>query len=286
MAGQDGPYSHPDLTDCRQSGLRLDPSPHPLLDLDLGSIEPGHQPAFLGWPPSSSSTEPHDFYHSYYPASRLTADQDAWNPLQVTGVPNPSPMSHMSMAVGDREGGFARHHYRTPSESGSQYMGSFHSGDSGYGGTSCTTHSVVTSSYGVDSMSSPQIGPKEQGFGESLAMFDQAFVRPPLFARELVDSPVESVKCEHPACTWVGKCPSDKRCVYTPNPPGLFPVGLLGPQMIKHSSRILGNTRPDIVSCSNATSPIALARKASARSTTWPATRNVFTIKSPSVGRR
>lgn len=214
MAAHDGPYpAHPDLTDCRQAGLPLDPTPHPLLELDLGSIEP-RQPAFLAWPPSSSPAEQPDFYQSYYHASRLAADhQDAWTPLQVTGVPNPSPISHMNMSVGDCEG-FARHHYRTPSESGSQRMGSFHSGDSGYGGTSCTTHSVVTSAYGVDVMSSPQVGPKEQGFGESLAMFDQAFVRPGMFAGGLVESPIESVKCEHPACSWVGKCPSDKRCVY------------------------------------------------------------------------
>jgi hypothetical protein len=226
MAGQDVSYSHPDLTDCRQSGLTLDSTPHPLLELDLGSIEPRHQPAFMGWPSTTSSpAEPNDFYRSYYHSSRLTADQDAWSPLQVTGVPNPSPMSHMNMAVGDREAGFAKHHYRTPSECGSQYMGSFHSGDSGYGSTSCATHSVVTSSYGVDSMSSPQIGPKEQGFGESLAMFNQAFVGPPIFARGIEDSPAESVKCDHPACTWVGKCPSDKRCVYIHKPAQPFSDG-------------------------------------------------------------
>ncbi|KAJ5166569.1 uncharacterized protein N7482_005350 [Penicillium canariense] len=203
----DGSYPHPELADFKSSGLALE-APNPLLELDLGSLEPHHQPAFLGpWPPSSS--EPHDFYPSYYPASRLTADQDAWNPLQVTGVPHPSSMSHMNMAVGDRDG-FAKHHYRTPSESGSQYMGSFHSADSGYGSTSCATHSVVPSSYSVDSMSSPQVDGKEQGLGEPLAMFDQAYVGPPMFTRDL-DSALESVKCDHPACNWVGKCPSDKR---------------------------------------------------------------------------
>ncbi|KAF3398248.1 hypothetical protein F1880_005637 [Penicillium rolfsii] len=212
MAGQDMLYSRPDLTDYSQSGLTLDSTPHPLLELDLGSIEPRHQPAFMGWPSTTSSpAEPHDFYRSYYHPSRLTADQDAWTPLQVTGVPNPSTMSHMNMVVGDGEAGFAKHHYQTPSENGSQHMGSFHSGDSGYGSTSCATHSVVTSSYGVDSMSSPQGGPKEQGFGESLAMFNQAFVGPPIFARGFDDAPDEAVKCDHPACTWVGKCPSDKR---------------------------------------------------------------------------
>lgn len=284
MAGQDDPYSHPDLTDCRQLGLALDSTPHPLLELDIGSIQPRHQPAFLGWPSTSSasSAEPHEFYHPYYSSARLTADQDAWNPLQVTGVPNPSPMSHMNMAVGDRDG-FAKRHYRTPSESGSQYMGSFHSGDSGYGGsTSCATHSVVTSSYGVESMSSPQIGPKEQGFGESLALFSQAFVGPPVFARELVESPAESVKCDHPACSWVGKCPSDKRCVYT-NSPCIFPAGSW---MIRYSSQCSGNTRPDIASCSSVMSQTVLARKASVRSTIWPAIRNAFTIKSLNVGLR
>lgn len=217
MAGQDGPYSHPDLTVCRQSGLNLDSTPHPLLDLDLASIEPRSQPAFLWSFTSTSSAEPHDFYHPYYHSSRLAADQDAWSPLQVTGVPtNPSSMSHMNMAIGDREG-YPKHHYRTPSESGSQYMGSWHSEDSGYGGSnSCATHSVVTSSYGVDSMSSPQIGLKEQGFGESLATFNQAFVSPPIFTAGLVGSPDESIKCDHPACKWVGKCPSDKRYTHKP----------------------------------------------------------------------
>lgn len=210
MVGPD-PCHPSDLADS-SSGLALaDSASNPLLELHLASLEAQNQPAFMGqW-----SSEPRDFYYPNYP-SRLTGNQDAWNPLQVTGVPHPSTMSHMDVsAVADSDCGFSRPHYRTPSESGSQYMGSLHSGDSGYGSTSCATNSVGTSSYGMDSLSSPQIGPKEYGFGDSAVMFDQPHLGTgSLFSGDFdySGSSLEgSVKCDHPSCSWVGKCPSDKR---------------------------------------------------------------------------
>lgn len=208
MVGHDG---HPDLSDLRP-GLALgDSASNPLLDLHLGSdlaLDAHSHPSFMNqW-----SAEPQDFYYSHYP-SRLAGDQDAWTPLQVTGVPHP-PVSHMNIPpVGDPDCGFSKPHYSPPSESGSQYMGSFHSADSGYGSNGCATHSVVTSSYGMDSMSSPQISAKEHSFGEQMPLFDQTQLGPASMLRsDLSDSQLDiSVKCDHPACSWIGKCPSDKR---------------------------------------------------------------------------
>ncbi|EPS26002.1 hypothetical protein PDE_00938 [Penicillium oxalicum 114-2] len=208
MAPQEESYMHPGLTHGHQAGLSLDST----LDLEFGLAESHAQTAAPEWSsvfaPSAGSP---DFCHPYYHPSRLTASQDAWSPLQVTGVPSQSTMSHMQMPKVDHEAGFVRDHYRTPSETGSQHLGSLHSGDSGYGGTSCGTGSVVPSSYGVDSISSPLAGFNEQSFGDSISMFNRAFVGSTTCSEDFPSSLVESVKCDHPTCTWVGKCPSDKR---------------------------------------------------------------------------
>ncbi|KAJ5675832.1 hypothetical protein N7462_008729 [Penicillium macrosclerotiorum] len=207
MVRHDGSHL-PDPSDFRSGSLTLgDAGPNPLFDLDLTSFDPaqGHSTILGPW---RSTTDQQDFYPNYYP-SRLAGEQDAWNPLQVTGVPTSTAGPHIpGPSVGDREFGYSKPHYRTPSESGSQYMGSLHSADSGYGSASCGAHSVIASY--VDS-SSPQIASKEHSLGESLAMFDQAQLGPSMFARDFAESPLESVRCDHPACTWVGKCPSDKR---------------------------------------------------------------------------
>lgn len=99
-------------------------------------------------------------YLQYYPA-RLTNDQDAWNPLQVTGVPantgaaasfgfttrpnKPRPVSELGAAAGGRYNYPSYQNSAPPSECGSQYNGVTLS-DSGYGSRSCATRSVVTSS--------------------------------------------------------------------------------------------------------------------------------------------
>ncbi|KAJ5180422.1 hypothetical protein N7492_003632 [Penicillium capsulatum] len=208
MVGPDG--SHPDLSDFRPSSLAMDPASNPLLDLHLGTdmtLDAHSHPSFLPW----SSSEPQDFYYPHIP-SRLATDQDAWNPLQVTGVPHSSSVSHMNVPpVGDPDCAFSKPHYSPPSESGSQYMGSFHSADSGYGSASCATQSVA---YGVDAKSSPQIGAKEHGFGEPVAFLDHSSAGAgSMFPGDFGDAQSfeTAVKCDHPTCTWMGKCPSDKR---------------------------------------------------------------------------
>lgn len=96
-------------------------------------------------------------------------------------------------------------------------MGSLISGDSGYASNNGAPQSVVASSYGMDS--SPHLSAKEHGFkfGEALAFYDQQ--QQPhgmgvgnMFMKDDCSSlSLESVKCDHPACSWIGKCPSDKR---------------------------------------------------------------------------
>lgn len=207
----DGPnLAHPDLTEA--SGLTFGES---LLDLPDLSLDASQQP-FLNNP---WSPEPHDLYFSHYTTARL-GNQDAWNPLQVTGVPA-TAASHMHLpgAVGDPHCHFSKTHYRTPSECGSQYMGSFHSSDSGYGGSAgCATQSVVTSSYGLD-VTSPQTGSHDHVYADS-ALFDQTattYGPESTFSVDVDESPSQvhedSIKCDHPSCSWVGKCPSDKKYV-------------------------------------------------------------------------
>ncbi|KAJ5082027.1 hypothetical protein N7532_011070 [Penicillium argentinense] len=201
MVGQDTHHSEIDF----RPSLGMDSS-NSLLDLHLNTdlgLDNTHanQSAFLGpWPSASSQS----FYYPHYPA-RMTGGQDAWNPLQVTGVPDPNPstMSHMNVSGGE-DYAFQKPHYRTPSDSGSQCMGSFVS-DSGYG--SNATQSVVASSYGLDS--SPHLGGKEHGFAESGSFFEQGGAN--VFVRDYGEQSFESVRCDDPGCSWIGKCPSDKR---------------------------------------------------------------------------
>ncbi|KAJ5658119.1 uncharacterized protein N7484_001768 [Penicillium longicatenatum] len=198
-----------DPSDFRSNLVLGDSAPNPLLELqltaDLASLDPTSHPAFLNQWPSAGSQ---DFYYPNYPASRFGADQDAWNPLLAAGVPATSTVSHMQMS--DADCAFPKPHYRTPSEAGSQYMGSLHSADSGYGSNS-GGHSVGPSSF-MESLSSPQIGTKEQAFAEPMTFFDHSRMAGPTFAQHFNESLFDaSVKCDHPACSWVGKCPSDKR---------------------------------------------------------------------------
>jgi hypothetical protein len=203
--------SHPDL---KSSSLPFDSS-QPLLDLNLGadlSLDPS---AFLNqW------SNPREVYYSNYP-SRMAADQDAWNPLLLTGVPASSSLSAMNISASlpEQEYCLSHHPYSDPSESGSQYMGSY-SADSGYGGTSCATQSVVASSYGVES--SPQIGGKDAAGSAPFFANSQShshshsrYGSGSSFSSELAGSPSQMLdgvfKCDHPTCEWSGKCPSDKR---------------------------------------------------------------------------
>ncbi|KAJ5623775.1 Zinc finger C2H2 [Penicillium lagena] len=206
MVGHDAlNLSHSDLDDpSKQPSLAFGDS---LLDLHLGADLSAAQPSPFLW---SSSIEPHALSFSSFTASRLASDQDAWNPLQVTGVPgNPSSsLLSMNVAVGD---GFSQYNYHTASECGSQYIGSFHSTDSGYDTASCGTQPVVKSSYGVDEISSPQIDAKDQTtfINQSLSQHTANYgIASDLSNVRSHDGPF---KCGHPYCSWVGKCPADKR---------------------------------------------------------------------------
>ncbi|KAJ5253777.1 hypothetical protein N7524_010957 [Penicillium chrysogenum] len=209
MVGHEGQY----LSVPKSSNLPFDAS-NPLLDLQLGSLNPTlNHPLLSQWP-----SHPRDLYYSQYTHSRLTDDQDAWNPLLATGVLTTSSLSHLNMPaqMPDQDCCFSQHHYSEPSEDGSQYIDSYHSTDSGYGRTSCTTQSVVAS-YSVDS-SSPQIDMTDNMSTESGPSFDHPkyeSVSGPSYTSEFVGSPQQlvdaSMLCEDPSCKWVGKCPSDKR---------------------------------------------------------------------------
>ncbi|KAJ5757814.1 uncharacterized protein N7511_006508 [Penicillium nucicola] len=190
-----------------KSHLPFDSS-QPLLDLHRGSDLSLDPSSFLnGW------SNPRDLYYSNYP-SRMTADQDVWNPLLLTGIPASSSLSHMNMSapLPEQEYCLSHHQFSDPSENGSQYMGSY-SADSGYGGTSCATQSVVASSYGVDS--SPQIGVKENAAGSAPFFTHSRYASGSSLASDLAGSPSQMFdgvfKCDHPSCEWSGKCPSDKR---------------------------------------------------------------------------
>ncbi|KAJ5121225.1 uncharacterized protein N7515_009186 [Penicillium bovifimosum] len=200
MTKQDGC----DLSDPKSS-LPFDSSSSSLLD--LGSLDlVQNDPSLMSqWSSLSRGL--------YYPH---TSSQDAWNPLLVTGVPT-MPNSHMNIPaqMPDQDCCFSQYHYSEPSENGSQYIDSYHSTDSGYGGTSCAAQSVVASSYGVDS-SSPQIGVEDNTSAESELFFDRPYYGSgPSYTSEFVSSPSQlvngSVRCDHGSCSWVGKCPSDKR---------------------------------------------------------------------------
>ena len=217
MVSNDGFHPFSDFSEFEHSGLILgDSGSNPLLDLhlgsDLSSLEAqNHSQIMSHW----TCSDPQDFYYNHYPSSRLSGDEDAWNPLQVTGVPNPAPLHHRNIPpIGDPNCHFSEHHYNTPSETESQYMSNY-SVDSGFGSIGCTTDSVVTSSYG-DSMSSPRIGVNECDFAESVPISEQSHIGDqPQFVQDLVDTSPHAMntifKCDHLTCTWVGKCPSDKR---------------------------------------------------------------------------
>lgn len=190
-----------DSSDSKSSNLSFDSST-PLLDLP-GSFDSQGNPSFLGWSNSR------DLYYHQYTHSRLTSGQDAWNPLLVTGVPS-APISHMNISAPIPDQDCFSHSYTEPSENGSQYRENYPSADSGYDGRSCATQSVIASSYGVDS-SSPLIGIKDSVSTESGILFDYPHGSnscPGGSPSQGTDAPV---RCDDASCTWVGKCPSDKR---------------------------------------------------------------------------
>lgn len=118
-----------DLSDPKSPNLPFDAT-NPLDQ--LGSLDTTlNHPLLSQWP-----SQPRDLYYSQYTHSRLTGDQDAWNPLLATGVPARSiPHMKMPIQVPDQDCCFSQHQYSKPSEDGSQFIDSYHFTDSGYGRT-------------------------------------------------------------------------------------------------------------------------------------------------------
>ncbi|EAW15108.1 putative C2H2 finger domain protein [Aspergillus clavatus NRRL 1] len=168
---------------------------------------------------ASSSPAPQPLeYYQYHPP-RVSNDQDAWNPLQVTGV----PMSRASLNLQPGEKPYpineyidrrcSTGQYSDPSESDSQYNG-LPSGDSGYGSRSCTTRSIAASSFAVDSACSPHLTSHEREPDEKGSIFELGPSGYGTLApkTEYLSLPgPDDMKCHYPNCNWKGKCPSDKR---------------------------------------------------------------------------
>ncbi|KAI9934428.1 hypothetical protein ASPWEDRAFT_175157 [Aspergillus wentii DTO 134E9] len=172
----------------------------------------GHWLSYNNQSPPSPRTRPLDYPQYHVPRISVSSDQDAWNPLQITGVPAAFGMQHMGKPshMGDMDGRYSHYQYSTPSETGSQYNG-LQPSDSGYGSKSCATRSVI------DQVCSPKAAPREQEH-EQGGLFDHAPVK---YGEEAGDSMEkmessslmgqDSIHCDYPGCRWTGKCPSDKK---------------------------------------------------------------------------
>ncbi|PLN75358.1 hypothetical protein BDW42DRAFT_39017 [Aspergillus taichungensis] len=188
-----------------------------------------HRPASLlspWWPhhyqPSSSSpsapSPSRDYAHYHFP--RRAHNQDAWNPLQVTGVPTNAAAFPIlpARATTYPTDGLARRcstGQRSDFSENGSHLNGVHPSDSGYSSQSCTTRSVK--SYAIDSACSPCLGPAEQEPEEN-PVLDLNVVPPgdaPLIRMNQFGSPSffcqDTIRCDYPGCTWTGKCPSDKR---------------------------------------------------------------------------
>lgn len=164
-------------------------------------------------------------------------DQEAWNPLHVTGVPpHPSVLDYQHHPAKPRQANepdarFSYYPYGTPSEIGSQFNGFAPPppSDSGYGSKSCATRSVVSSSFPLDSAASPQhlplhessrfditsivdpVAPNQPNNDAAAATAVSGTAINAVPSRFQVQYQGDIIKCDYRGCNWRGKCPSDKR---------------------------------------------------------------------------
>ncbi|PLB44724.1 hypothetical protein P170DRAFT_439974 [Aspergillus steynii IBT 23096] len=184
-----------------------------------------HASVLNPWPlhhnlPSSPTS--HRFDYLQYRHARLGNNQDAWSPLQVTGMPvNPFHYGIRHLGETPQMGGLDRRYstgqQSTPSENESQYTG-IHPSDSGYGTRSCATRSVTTSSQAFEPAYSPSLAPHEPDPEDQLPDWDLNFQPSGELgydAVEKIETPSllcpDVIGCDYPGCPWTGKCPSDKR---------------------------------------------------------------------------
>lgn len=171
---------------------------------------PKHNP-----PPSSSTSPPLDYFSP--PPTRLANQQDAWNPLQVTGVPTQAAgyaqQFNRAYQGDDIGSGYSKGQHSPASECDGKYN-PFSSSDSGYGSKSGTASSVVTS-FVVDTSFGSQTSSNECKLGERTPAFEQNAVPydETTNAAEPLSFLYHDMRCSYPGCDWTAKCPSDKRCV-------------------------------------------------------------------------
>ncbi|KKA18393.1 hypothetical protein T310_7656 [Rasamsonia emersonii CBS 393.64] len=191
--------------------------PDPLLGLQLPQIGP--DPALDAFRNGNNSATL-EFADTSFPSvslARFHREQDAWNSLQVTGLPRnlkPSPgrqLHHVpktSTGMDDSHARFSRH---DPSETDSQVTHS----DSGYG--SRRGDSEISSLYPVEPISSP--GTIVSSY--NCNRFDTGSSgdnRPVYNASSFGTAAInfqsrypQEIRCSYPDCSWTGKCPSDKK---------------------------------------------------------------------------
>jgi hypothetical protein len=208
--------------------------PASFLGLQFGpdqAVIPQNHVSMLGqWPAyhhQASSPPPQSLDAAQYHHPRFTSNQDAWNPLQVTGVPVSTsawgfPQASKAQQSAELGRKYSTGQFSTISEAGSHFNG-FHPSDSGYSSRSCTTRSVTTSSYVMDSISSPHLAPHEHEQGDRASTLDLGPSHcgdTVVDVMEMVESPSllchDVIKCDYPNCLWTGKCPSDKRYASQP----------------------------------------------------------------------
>ncbi|PWY71455.1 hypothetical protein BO70DRAFT_321257 [Aspergillus heteromorphus CBS 117.55] len=169
---------------------------------------------------SSAAANPLNLDQPPYTFSRFRNENEAWNPLHLTGLSInntsykiPQVIRNNPLYGLDRR--FSNGHYSTPSETGSQYT-SLHPSDSGYSTRSCATRSVAAS-YALDSTCSPYLGPLDPEQDDRVSTLDlnPGQYSEPIDSMERMESPSllcqDVIKCDYPGCQWTGKCPSDKR---------------------------------------------------------------------------
>lgn len=255
--------------------------PDPLLGLQLPQIGP--DPALDAFRNGNNSATL-EFADTSFPSvslARFHREQDAWNSLQVTGLPRnlkPSPgrqLHHVpktSTGMDDSHARFSRH---DPSETDSQVTHS----DSGYG--SRRGDSEISSLYPVEPISSP--GTIVSSY--NCNRFDTGSSgdnRPVYNASSFGTAAInfqsrypQEIRCSYPDCSWTGKCPSDKKCVIRRNKRNnLYKIRSL-------ADTAQENTRQDIRSNGFVMNQTALARRVSGQSTTWNGTRNACTGRFP-----
>ncbi|KAI9044605.1 putative C2H2 finger domain protein [Aspergillus affinis] len=198
-------------------GMQFSPNPD-ILPHDHASVL-NTWPSYHNLPSSPTS---HRFDYLQYRHARLMDNQDAWSPLQMTGMPvNPFQFGIRHHGETPQMGGFDRRYstgqQSAHSENDSQCTG-IRQSDPGYGTHSCASRSVTTSSQAFEAAYSPSLAPHELESEDKLPSWDisvQQYGEQGCEVAERMETSslvcTDVIGCDYPGCPWTGKCPSDKR---------------------------------------------------------------------------